>query len=323
MASPRIFIPNAQSETPNAALARVGLGGLLFADDWPIGHTKNADGPEKMRGLLISWETTIQRPGVQAPRFEFSAEKDIALRAPAEPALSLPEGRFHLILEPGRPVVPADLKRKPPDQRLRGAIALGHDSPEVMREKTAKLSAMTYHEGIDVVMGDGNAWTLPNMTQLPCTVAYQAAESRWGVSVAGAFRPLYDRMLTIFEACQRHLFHDFVNRHTPEQLEFVADELTESLTAEPLDDCGTAWPFICDMLALNYRLTPWIIDQLGLLKLELLWECLCAITNARALRTLYQVLEKKSDQLTACGSITSSGDDSSPDGSPPSPTSGS
>lgn len=313
MTSPRIFIPNAQSESPQAALSRVGLGGLLFADDWPIGHGQIADGPEKMRGLCVSWESSIQRPGVQSPRYEFSPEIDVAIKAPAEPTLQLAEGRFWLLIEPGRPVTPNDLKRKPRAEQLQGAIASGHDSPEVMRDKTERLKAMTYLAGNDVVLGDGNRWTIPNMAALPCVVKYQPATSTFGREIDGHYRTTFDRMSAMFDRCKQHLWYELYRDHSAEQLAQIRETWEGEAPADPkpLDDYRDGWPFVADLLAINYRITPWLMDQLGLLKDSVLWDCLATATNYRELVALSLTLQKKTELIRQLGSTTNSGSNGS------------
>lgn len=322
MAHYRIFIPNAQSETPSAALARVGLGGLLFADDWPIGHGQIAGGPDGMRGLCVSWEPTLQRPGVQAPRYEFSPEHDIALRAPAEPALQLAEGRFWLLLEPGRPVTPEDLKRKPRAEHLAGAIASGHDAPEVIRDKTERLKALTFFAGGNVTLGDGRSWTIPKLTELPCVIKYQPATSTFGREIDGQYQAIYARMLEMFNRCKQHLWFELFRDHTPEQLALIRDDDMPTSTPPRLDDYADGWPFVAEILALNYRLTPWIMDQLGLLKDSVLWECLATATNYRELVALSLDLQKKTALIQQLGSTINSGNKASSNANPPSPTSG-
>lgn len=320
MAHYRIFIPNSTASAA-ADLDRVGLGSLLRADDWqPVSNPSN--GPAGMRGKMISWEPDETRPGVDAPRYEFDPEQDLAIEAPAEPTKRLAQGRCWLILEKNRPSTPLDLKRKPAAD-LSKLIPSTADSELVRLAKAENLKSITKYAGNAIKLADGNEWIFPNMTELPTTSRLNAATGIWSEVVKPLHRTLYDEMLAIFNACKQHIVHDAVRGFTDEQIAAVItrDELDAYHIPRPAAfDDEIARPFICRMLAENYRLTPWIVSELGLLSLSLLWSCLEAITDARELWRLAVIVQKKTATIRSPSPTSPPGDSAASPANRPSAT---
>lgn len=310
MAHFRILIPNSTAP-PADELRRVGLGDLLRDNDRPPTGAPLNGGPGGVRGLCISWEPDhITQPGVQAPRYEYDANRDTAIEAPADPLNKLPQGRFWLLLEKSRPVLPADVKRQPVDS-FDGLLPSSSEPEHVRNAKGVRLMTMTRFAGIAVKLGDGHEWTLPNLAELPTCYQFNAARNEWDTTVEPAFRTTYDRILDVFQACKNRILWDLVRDYTTEQIHatLTPAEIEFLATCEPqaLDQNAVAVPFVCEMLALNYRLTPWLIGQLGLLKPSNLWSCLCACTDANALIALHNTVQKKIGLIQAVGSTSSSG----------------
>jgi hypothetical protein len=311
MAHYRILIPNSTAK-PADELRRVGLGDLLRDDDWPPTATPLNGGPRGIRGLLISWEPDhVTRPGIEAPRYEFSKDSDDAAEAPADPTNQLPEGRFWLLTEQRRPVTPGDLKRKPVDS-FDGLIPAASQAEHIRHAKAERLKRMTRFAGNDVMLGDGNQWTLPNLAELPTRYQFNAAKNDWDQAVEPRFRTTFDRINDIYSACRNHVLWQMVRDYSAEQIhEVLTDDEREFLQqAKPaaMDDRKVAVPFVCEMLALNYRLTPWLVNQFGLLKPANLWSCLCACTDADALIELHAIVQKKTEQIQALGWNSSNGE---------------
>lgn len=326
MAHFRILIPNSNGQ-PADELRRVGLAELLRDNDRvPTGAQLNG-GPSGLRGLCVSWEPDhVTQPGVQAPRYEFDSTRDTAIEAPADPHHQLAQGRFWLLIEKARPVTPQDITRKPVDS-FDGLLPSASDAPQVRESKTERLKRMTRFAGNEVTLGDGRVWTLPNMAELPTRFQFNAAKNEWDTAVEPGFRSTYDRINDVFQACKNRILWDMVRDYTTEHIHEVLSpsEIEFLATCEPaaLDQNRVAVPFLCDMLSLNYRLTPWLIDQLGLLKPSNLWASLCACTDADELMTLHATVQKKIEQIQARGSTSSSGAAAESHANPPSETSGS
>lgn len=326
MAHYRILIPNSTGQ-PADELRRVGLAELLRDNDRaPTGAQLNG-GPVGIRGLCVSWEPDhVTQPGVQAPRCEYDATRDTAIEAPAEPHHQLAQGRFWLLLENARPVTPQDIARKPVDS-FDGLLPTSSDAPHVRESKAERLKRLTRFAGNPVTLGDGHEWTLPNMAELPTRFQFSAAKNEWDTAVEPAFRTTFDRINDVFQACKNRILWDLVRDYTTEQIHAVLSpsEIEFLATCEPaaLDQNKVAVPFLCEMLSLNYRLTPWLIDQLGLLKPSNLWPALCACTDANELLTLHSTVQKKIALIQANGSTSSSGAAAESNANQPSETSGS
>lgn len=325
MAHFRILIPNSTAK-PDDELRRVGLAELLDDRDQPPTAAPLNGGPKGLRGLCVSWDPDhAKQPGVQSPRYEFDAKLDQAIEAPAEPGRQLAQGRFWLLIETARPVTPADVKRLPAVNY--GELLPKSSDPDHVRvTKAARLTALTRFAGNTVKLGDEQDWIFPNLAELPTRFQFHAAKNDWDTAVEPAFRTTYDRIKDVFDACRNHILWDLVRDYTADQIRSVLtpDEIDFLATCQPaaMDDCRVAVPFLCEMLALNYRLTPWLIDQLGLLKPSNLWSCLCACTDAAALIALHQTIQKKIAQLRAIGSNSSCGAAAESNANPPSETSG-
>ncbi len=326
MAHFRILIPNSTGR-PVDELRRVGLAELLRDNDRPPTGAPLNGGPGGLRGLCISWEPDhVTQPGVKSPRYEFDAQLDTAIEAPAEPQRQLSQGRFLLLLEKARPVTPDDVKRKPVDS-FEGLLPTSSEAERVREFKAERLKRLTRFAGNAITLGDGYDWTFPNLAELPTCYQFDCAKNAWDTSVEPAFRTTYDRIHDIFQACQNHLLWQMVRDYTTEQIHAVLKpaEIEFLATCQPaaLDEHSVAMPFLCDMLSLNYRLTPWLISQLGLLKPPLIWSCLCACTDYQRLRTLADTVQKKIEQIQATGSNSPSGETAESTANPPSEISGS
>ena len=324
MAHFRILIPNSTAK-PADELRRVGLGELLRDDDWTPSAAPLNHGPRGIKGLCISWDGNTCRPGVESPRYEFDANIDEAIESPFQPvsgmalatglesppaasAVPLAQGRFWLLIEKSRPVTPADLTRKPADS-FDKLLPSATDPEPIRIAKGERLKTLTRYAGNTVTLGDSRSWTFPNQFELPST--FQLNEQGvWGEYVRPTFKTTFDRMVDAFNACQQHILWQLVRDYPREQLdEVLSDDEREFLTeVEPKAlDQQVAIGFLCEMLALNYRVTPWLISQLGLLSPSVLWESLMACTDAARLRALYATVQKKIEQIRATGSNTSSG----------------
>lgn len=310
MAHFRILIPNSTAN-PADELRRVGLSDLLRDNDRAPTGAQLGAGPNGIRGLCVSWDPEhATQPGVESPRYEFDASLDTAIEAPADPTNKRPQGRYWLLTENARPVTPADVKRKPVDS-FEGLLPAARDADHVRESKANRLKALTRFAGNAVKLGDGQEWTFPNLSELPTRFQFNAATNDWDTAVEPKFRTTYDRIKDVFDACRNHILWDLVRDFTSEQ---IHESLTPAerdflLTTTPaaMDDRRVAVPFLCEMLALNYRLTPWLINELGLLKPSNLWSCLCACTDANALIELHRTVQKKIEQIQASGLSLCSG----------------
>ncbi|MFM9964440.1 MAG: hypothetical protein ACKV2Q_24825 [Planctomycetaceae bacterium] len=311
MAHFRVLIPNSTAK-PADELRRVGLGELLRDNDRkPVGYPLSG-GPGGLRGLCISWDADhVTQPGVKSPRYEFDAARDSAIEAPADPTHQLAQGRFWLIIDKLEPITPQDLKRQPVDS-FEGLLPKSSDPEHVRTAKAERLKSLTRFAGNTVTLGDGGRWTLPNLAELPTCYQFNDAKSEWDTAVEPAFRTTYDRIHDIFQACKNRILWDLVRDYSTEQIHLVLSpaEIEFLATCKPdaMDQAKVAVPFVCEMLALNYRLTPWLIGQLQLLKPSNLWSCLCACTDADELLNLHATVQKKIEQIQACGSNSSSGE---------------
>lgn len=324
MAHFRILIPNSNAK-PSDELRRVGLGDLLRDNDRQPTGAPLSGGPNGIRGLCVSWEPDhVTQPGVESPRFEFDATLDTAIEAPADPNNKQPQGRFWLLCEKARPVTPQDIARKPVDQ-FDGLLPAASDPDSVRLSKSERLKRMTRFAGNAVTLGDGQAWTFPNVAELPTKFKFDSAKNAWDTAVEPAFRTTYDRILDVFQACKNRILWDMVRDYSAEQIRAVLSpsEIEFLATCEPaaLDENRVAVPFLCEMLTLNYRLTPWLIDQICLLKPSNLWAALCACTNANELIELHHTVQKKIEMIQAHGLNSCSGEPDASHANPPSETS--
>ena len=328
----RILIPNSTGQ-PIDELRRVGLAALLSDTDRPPTAAPLNNGPRGMRGLCVSWDPDhITQPGVQAPRYEYDEKLDDAIEAPFCPPIENQQskienqsGRFWLLIEKSRPVTPNDVKRKPVDS-FDGLLPTSSDPEHVRLAKSHTLKTLARYAGNAVTLGDGHDWTFPNLAELPTRYQFHAAQNEWDRAVEPKFRTTYDRIKDVYDACRNRILWDLVRDYTAEQIHEVLSpserEFLATCSPAALDDHKVAVPFLCEMLALNYRVTPWLIDQLGLLKPSNLWQCLCACVDADALTELHRTVQKKIVQIQARGSSSSSGEADASTTNPPSEISG-
>lgn len=326
MAHFRILIPNSTGQ-PSDELRRVGLADLLRDNDRPPVGAQLGSGPNGIRGLCVSWDPDhVTQPGVQSPRYEFDASRDKATEAPADPTHKLPQGRFWLLTENARPVMPADLRRRPVDS-FEGLLPTAREPEHVRDAKAQRLKALTRFAGNPVKLSDGHEWTFPNLAELPTRFEFHSGRNEWDTAVEPRFRTTYDRIKDVFDACRNHILWELVRDFTPEQIHesLSPAERDFLLTTTPaaMDDRKVAVPFLCEMLALNYRLTPWLIHELGLLTPANLWSCLCACCDADALINLHRVVQKKIELIRARGSSSCAGEADDLLATPPSVTCGS
>lgn len=145
--------------------------------------------------------------------------------AEADAERGLEEGRYWFGFEPDRPPSPADLAYQ---QQIFGAR---------------------------VQLADGQAWIVPFASRLPHR--HKLTSGKWGRVVKEQYRDFFER-------CQRNAeviftvldLQDFmVGRR-------AVAEASDELVKITIDDGAR---LCCDALAINYRLTPEIIDMLGLL----------------------------------------------------------
>jgi hypothetical protein len=177
-------------------------------------------------------------------------------------AIKAPEcfGRFYLITSKTSPVKPRDLLRK------------------------------THFEGLPTLLGDGREWMLPNQFRLPTCFAFDDNGQRIN-AVKKEHQPLWDRMQWALAACRSHIafLKKSIGREvfTPSEWASLENDAPKSI------DPDVAASFCEEMLAVNYRVTPWICSQLELFDAGNYWRCLARVTDAVAIDNLILDLQKK------------------------------
>ena len=300
-----LFIPNATGDVA-AALKRVGLDTLLRDDDFAPDAQHNAKGPNGLSGMMVSWCPAVVTKAADYPAWEFSQEKHRAIPAPPDPQKHLPAARCWYIDEPARPVAPSDLKRKPADD-LAALLPTSNDDSNARKEKLLDLANTFRFPGFDVDLGDGRGvWHVPNQFRLPASFAIDEC-GQFAQVVRPKFRSAYDRMLWAFEACRAQIAMMWQNE--------VGESFHDSHSSESRSDSATpadieavdAFQFCCDMLALNYRVTPWIAGTLGLFGPDNFWRVMIRSTDTFRINRLLEELRKKKEAICLSGSTSPSG----------------
>lgn len=268
-----VFIPGPRTNDAAAALRAVGLGSLAQSNDLAPMAVELGDGPGRQAGTLITWPDTL-RPGQAIDHWD--PETMTAL-----PTAHCPLPSAYFLLDPQRPPKPSDL--------LRSAS----------------------FEGVPTKLGDGREWTLPNQFRLPTCFAFGApgrADGRQpadspGADASGsptvttrikaAHKPLWDRMQWALAACRSHLsfLKKSLGREVFTDAEWTALEHDQPKHIDPAE----AFPFLCDMLAVNYRVTPQLCELWELFDPTNYWRCLARVTDAAAIDDLVADLQKKTE----------------------------
>lgn len=158
----------------------------------------------------------------------------------------------------------------PPDERrqlVKGRYWIGFDLASPVTP--VDLARQKQIHGLPYPLGDGNPWRIPNMANLP---------HRYALGESGTFedlptieaRPLFDRMMWAY----RHM----VDHYSKDQ-EFDMDESIY---------------YCCEMLAVNYRITPEIAGLLQLLDDSSVPTIMAATTDASSILALQEAAKKKS-----------------------------
>lgn len=142
-----LFFPDRPSADP-ANFAAVGLADLLRPGDDQPKHFDSANGgPLELPGGLWTW-TDPNLPGMRTernPRPGYFPDDQEWTPAPADPSRRLPQGRYWIGREKGKPITPADIARWEAGSTEQGPPFRGRPVP----------------------MADGQAWTAPNCLALP------------------------------------------------------------------------------------------------------------------------------------------------------------
>lgn len=275
-----IFLPNATGDA-RANLRTAGLDVLLRDDDFQP-ESQQGVGPEKLVGQLITWLPATSP--ASWPKWEFSSERHRALPAPPDPERKLPGRRYWYLDEPGRAVTPTDLQRRP-EGDLTGVQA-------------DEMAVRPRYAGLSITLGDGQAWWLPNQFQLPHHFAIDEC-GKFCSTVITPQRPLYDRMLWAFRSCQSQLAQMFCELPsdvlTADDRRFISEHPPRDIEHEE------AFKFSCEMLALNYRIDPWMAGVLGLFTPKNFWRVLMGVTDAATINQLIADVQKKTTAITAAG----------------------
>lgn len=147
----QIFIPHAQHQTAKV-LEDFGLADMVGGAE----H-RASDGPAGQMGLLLAW----RRPG-KNERFHFNADEQSWLPALPNGADddTKGKGRYWVGLWNDSPVTPEDLKRS------------------------------YQHHGPMVVLGDGNAWRIPTIFELPSDFI-RADDGSWKFEIQREYHDIW------------------------------------------------------------------------------------------------------------------------------------
>lgn len=227
MAAYSIFIPGAVGAN-NAHFSRVGLDGLVDADSTEWSEAIGAIPFDSgAAGSLATWRPFGDPARDAALTF---TEGQVWTPAKADEDRGLEAKRFWIGVDPDRPPRPEDLARK---DQLPGEWTVLHDN---------------------------QPWKIPVASRLPHVHGLNGA-GKFARQVSEEYREFYDRaeqyMVEIFRELD---LEDALRGVMPaEELE---EKINDNLVPIPLED---GWEFSNIALALNYKLTPEIVDVLQLL----------------------------------------------------------
>jgi hypothetical protein len=143
----------------------------------------------------------------------------------ADKARELPERRFWLGIVNGKPLRPKDCERK------------------------------VMHLGYGVTLRDDQVWTIPAAVNLP---------HYHGLNGDGEYtRQIADEHRDFWHQSEKYAVEFFKAVDQLEQLRMHRPDIDQSQTVT--FTLADAWEFCCRALALNYKLTPELIDLLGLI----------------------------------------------------------
>ena len=118
----------------------------------------------------------------------------------------------------------------------------------------AMASWKTVVPGEQVLLTDHQLWTIPRRSALPCRHGLDA-RGKWRRTVDSRFRDFAER-------CDHLLTVSFQAMGSEDELRRVRPELPSKPVEFTIEEADA---FACQALAINYRLTPEIVDLLGLL----------------------------------------------------------
>lgn len=124
-------------------------------------------------------------------------------------------------------------------------------------------------DGLPVMMADGSTWGIPNLWERQHVMSVnedgeQVTKERW------KHEALYRTTLDVVEMVKHRLYTEYE----------VKDE---KLKDEHAWDDGKAFEFLCRVLPLNYRVTRFIIGQLGIIESDKLVSLVSAATDIEGL----------------------------------------
>ncbi len=285
-----VFISGPRTNDAVAALCSVGLGALAQSNDVAPMAVECGDGPGRQAGTLITWPDTL-RPGQAIDHWNPETMTALPLSGTAlaagpsgvPPAASAVPLTAYFVFNDKRPPKPSDLLRS-------------HS-----------------FEGVPTKLGDGHEWTLPNQFRLPTCFAFDEGRGARGedraivsdspltphpspltrvtTRIKATHQPLYDRMQWALAACRSHLsfLKKSLGREVFSESEWAALEHDQPRHIDPAE----AFPFLCEMLAVNYRVTPQLCELWELFDPTNYWRALARITDAAAIDDLVAELQKK------------------------------
>jgi hypothetical protein len=183
------------------------------------------NGPDGGRGLLATWTT-----GDTATDPHLTMHEAVKWH-PAKPdeQRGLPADRFWIGLDMERPMVP-------------------HDAARPAREQT---------DGHLIKLADGNRWLVPSAPRLPSRAALRPDNGRFAFVVAPEFAEFAAR-------ANRYAVDMFREMNALEVLHAARPDI--DVHADGIEiEIEEGWEHACQALAINYRLSPEIIDAAELL----------------------------------------------------------
>ena len=148
------------------------------------------------------------------------------------------------------------------------------------------LAHRNQFQGLDTTLADGNTWTIPVARKLPHRHALNPE--------TGEHRRVIDsRYAMYWEVSTRTAIEVF---RQLEMVEWIRDsELAGEMPADTAAEVTVenAWDFVCQALSINYRLTPAIISELGLIDDSAMISCVIAALELPIIQALGGPSQKK------------------------------
>jgi len=225
------FIPH-KNGANRQHLVDAGLEMLLReGDESPRFGDLAGTGPGELPGQIVSWSEDV---------FYLPDKQDWTPALP-DPKRGLKAGRYWIGTLKGQKPTPAELARK---------------------ESVA-------YDGIGMILGDGNAWVIPNALAFPHYLGLNPEGELDRFPVQDCM-PVYERTLWALEHAQK----------------FIQGE------AEL--DSKAAFVYVTEMLAVNYRICPQLVSSLQLFNEQNLFVALCNTTDVDRLLKIREELKKNS-----------------------------